>query len=244
MLREKVGLFDLSTSCLDSSPHLLMDLMAGDKSITRRVFGNIRRFQHQTPVTKAQAAVALTSGRMAGAISAELIRLEAESQSRLAEMEDIRFEIIQRGEIQQLWEEKLKIERERGVEVERDFQIALLDLEEEKEAQNESRAEYMKQKAALDYQQQLLHTLREEVDAMYLKLASERANLLAEQQSLEKQFAEARAQQDAIVEAKSILEAEKAALRMLRYWVEEEARKAQARANILEKAALRWKWSS
>ncbi|KAJ6792823.1 Uncharacterized protein M6B38_237550 [Iris pallida] len=244
MLREKVGLFDLSTSHLDSSPHLLMDLMAGDRSITRRVFGNIRRLQPQKPVTKAQAAVALTSGRMVGAISAELARLEAENQSRLAEMEEIRFEIIQRGEIQKLWEEMLKIEREHRIEVERDFQIALLDLEEEREAQNESRDEYMKQKAALDYQQQLLHSLREEVDVMYLKLASERAHLLAEQPSLEKLLTEARAQQDAIVKAKSILEAEREALRMLRYQVEEEGRKAQARAKILEKAVLRWKWSS
>lgn len=81
---------------------------------------------------------------------------------------------------------------------------------------NESIAEYTKQKAALDYQQQLLHSLREEVDVMYHKLANERANILAEQQSSEKLFNEVRAQQDAIVEAKSILEAEKEALRMLR----------------------------
>ncbi|KAJ6829681.1 uncharacterized protein M6B38_356625 [Iris pallida] len=58
-------------------------------------------------------------------------------------MEEIRFEITERSDTEAL-EEKLKIEREHGIEVERDFQIALLDLEEEREAQNESRDEYMK----------------------------------------------------------------------------------------------------
>lgn len=234
----------MSSSSLDLSPQLSMDLVAGDRSITRRVFGNIRRLQPQKPVTKAQAAVAVTSGRMGGAISAELARLEAENQSRLADIEEIRSEITRRGEIQRIWEEKLKIERERGSEVERDFQIALLELEEEKTAREESLVDHMKQKAALDYQQLLLHSLREEVDVMYHKLANERANVLAEQPYLEKLSAEVRAQQEAIIEAKSILEAEKEALRVLRYWVEEEARKAQARGNILKQAAHRWKWDS
>ncbi|KAJ6827252.1 uncharacterized protein M6B38_369055 [Iris pallida] len=58
-------------------------------------------------------------------------------------MEEIRFEITERSDTEAL-EEKLKIEREHRIEVERDFQIALLDLEEEREAQNESRDEYMK----------------------------------------------------------------------------------------------------
>ncbi|KAJ6827253.1 uncharacterized protein M6B38_369060 [Iris pallida] len=57
-------------------------------------------------------------------------------------MEEIRFEITERSDTEAL--EELKIEREHRIEVERDFQIALLDLEEEREAQNESRDEYMK----------------------------------------------------------------------------------------------------
>ena len=81
---------------------------------------------------------------------------------------------------------------------------------------NEGLAEYMKEKTALDYRLQLLCSLRKEVDEMYDRLATERANIFVEQQSLDKLLADLRNQQDAVVEAKSILEAEKEALRILR----------------------------
>ena len=89
--------------------------------------GNIRRLQPLKPVTKAQAAVALTSGRMMEAIHAELSRLEAEDLSRQAEMEEIRSELLHRGEIQSFWEERLNKEQDRGIEVEKDLQVALFD---------------------------------------------------------------------------------------------------------------------
>lgn len=149
-------------------------------------------------------------------IKSEISRLEAEYQSRLAEMEEIRTELIRRGEIQRIWDERFNKEKERGVEVERDFQAALLVLEKEKIAHKEALAEYMKQKAALDYQRQLLSSLRKEVDGMYDRLAIDRANILNEQRSLDEQSADLYNQQDAIVEAKSILEAEKEALRIVR----------------------------
>ncbi|XP_010905878.1 uncharacterized protein [Elaeis guineensis] len=238
MSGNKVGLLDLSSSS-DASPQLFVDLMAGDQSIIRRVFGNIRRLQPLKPVTKAQAAVALTSGRMMEAIHAELSRLEAEDLSRQAEMEEIRSELLHRGEIQSFWEERLNKEQDRGIEVEKDLQVALFDLE-EKMAQDESFDDYLKEKAALDCQQQLLLSLTEEVDGVYGRLATERANITAEQESLEKLYVDLCGKQDAIREAKSILEAEKEAIQILRSWVEEEALQVRARAKVLEQAAQRW----
>lgn len=178
--------------------------------------GNIRRLQPLKPVTKAQAAVALTSGRMMEAIHAELSRIEAENLSRQAEMEEIRSELLHRGEIQSFWEERLNKEQDRGIRVEKDLQVALFDLEKEKMDLDESFDDYLKEKAALDCQQQLLLSLREEVDGVYGRLATERANITAEQESLEELYVDLCSRQDAIREAKSILEAEKEAIQILR----------------------------
>lgn len=153
---------------------------------------------------------------MAEVIRAELSRLEAENSSRLAEMEEIRAELIQRGEIPSYWDEKLKKEKDRELEAEKDLQTALDELEKEKSAEEESRASYLKEKAALDCQKQLLSALREEVDGLCDKLSAERANVMAEQLNLAKLHDDMRSKQDAIIEAKSILEAEKEALYILR----------------------------
>ncbi|XP_058087357.1 uncharacterized protein LOC131234467 isoform X2 [Magnolia sinica] len=241
MLRKKVGFMDVAP---DASPELLMDLLGGDRSIARKVFGNSRRLQPRKPATKAQAAVALTSGRMAEAIRTELLRLEAENSSRQAEMEEIRSEILGRGEIQRFWEEKLNEERARGLEVEGDFHAAMHDLEKEKTVRDESLADFLKEKAALDCQRQLLSRLEEEINEMRERLAAERANFVAEQLSSGQLLVDLQAKQEAMVEAKSILQAEKEALRILRSWVENEARRIKERAKVLEEAGRRWKWDA
>ncbi|KAJ0962795.1 hypothetical protein J5N97_027917 [Dioscorea zingiberensis] len=244
MLRTKVGFLDLSVISLESSPQLLKDLMAGDNSITRKTFGNTRRLQPHKPATKAQAAVALASGRMAEVIPTELSRLEAENISRLAEMEEIRAEFIERGEIPRFWEEKLNNEKERVLEAEKDFHVAFCDLENEKMVLDEDLADYMKEKAALDSQYQLLLRLREEVDEMRDKLSTEKASYMLEKESLAKLSTDLHEKLEAICERKSVLEAEKEAIQILRSWVEEEAQRTQARAKILAEAVQRWKWNN
>ncbi|KAK1280558.1 hypothetical protein QJS04_geneDACA002903 [Acorus gramineus] len=206
--------------------------------------GNTRRLQPLKPVTKAQAAVALTSGRMVETINYELLRLEAETSSRQGEMEEIRSELLRRGEIKRVWEEKMDKEKARGLEVQRDCVAALIQLENEKVIRDADLADYMKQKAALDCQQQLLLGLKEEIDEMRERLTAEKANFDAEQWSLKQLTVDLVEKQDAILEAKSILEAEKEALRILRSWVEDEARQSQVRKKILEGAVKRWKWGS
>lgn len=243
MLRKKEGFLDLDAIVRNASPQLLTDLMAGDRSITRRVFGNTRFLQPHKPITKAQAAVALTSGRLAEAIHSELSRLEAEKLARFVEMEEIRSELIRRGDIQRYWEEKLSKEKDHVLLAERDLDAVLLDLEKEKRSRDASIDVYTKAKAALDCQQQLLFRLREEVGGMNDRIISERTNLVNEQQGLEKLSASLCEKQDAILEAKSILEAEKEALQILRSWLEEEAQRIHVRANYLEQATRRWTWN-
>lgn len=178
--------------------------------------GNIRRLQPCKPVTKAQAAVVLTSGRMAEAIQHEISRLEAENMSRLHDEEEIRSELIQKGDIQRFWEGELEKEHDQFLVVEKELKVALLSLEDEKKAVNDSLIDYVKERGAFTCREKLLKCLKEEVDQMYDNLASERADLLCEQQNLERYSAELCGKQDAVVEAKLILEAEKEAIRIVR----------------------------
>lgn len=228
----------------EASLGLFVDMLAGEKSIARRVFGQSKRFQPNKPSTKAQAAVALTSGRMAKAISNELSRLEAERSSRQTEMAEIRSELFDGGGIQRWWDEKFNEERARGFEVEKLYIAARCDLEEELIVQEKNYAEDLKEKAAMDCQRQLLLNLKDEVDEMSGRLESERATYVVEKCTLQDTFSKLQTKLEGLLDAKSRLEAEKEALRILRSWVEDEARKSQARAKVLEEVSRRWRWGN
>ncbi|XP_059454682.1 uncharacterized protein LOC132184908 [Corylus avellana] len=242
--KTKLGFLDVREISSDAAVELFMDMLAGDKSILRKVFGHSKRLQPNKPSTKAQAAVALTSGRMVEAIYTELARLEAESSARQAQMEDIRSELLDRGDIQRFWDEKLIEEKTRGFEVEKVYFAAVSDLEQEKIVQEKIFAEHLKEKAAMDCQRQLVLSLKEEVTEMSEKLASERSMHISEQHNLQDMFSDLQTKQEGLLDTKSILEAEKEALRILRSWVEDEARKSQARAKVLEEVGRRWKWDN
>lgn len=224
------------------SAEFFMDLLAGDRSIMRKVFGQSKRFQPNKPSTKAQAAVALSSGGMMSAIQMELARLEAENFSREVVMEEIRLELIEKGDIQRFWDERLKEEETCGMEVEKVYLVAIDDLEQEKIIQEKSFQEHMKEKAALNCQKQLTCNLREEVDEMSDRLASERAIYVREQFEVQDTISDLETKHERMLDTKSILGAEVEALRILRSWVEDEARKSQARAKVLEELGRRWRW--
>ncbi|TYH39841.1 hypothetical protein ES332_D12G204200v1 [Gossypium tomentosum] len=240
--RTKADFMDLKEISPDSSPGLFIDMLAGEKSILRKVFGQIKRFQSDKPSTKAQVAVALTSGRMAEAISNELLKLEMESCSKRAQMKGIKSELLEKGEIQRFWNEKLDEERTRGFEVEKLYFSAVQDVEEEKIVQEKCSAEFLKEKAAMDCQRQLVLSLKEEVAEMSERLASERTMYVTERSKLQDTLSGLQSKQEEIIDAKSILEAEIEAIKILRSWVEDEARKSQARAKVLEEVGRRWKW--
>ncbi|KAF8657458.1 hypothetical protein HU200_060019 [Digitaria exilis] len=240
MLNQNVRILDLH-ACPDVSPSMLIELMAGENSIVSRVFGNTRRLQPHKHVTNAQAAAALTSGRMEEAIRDELNRLEAENQAHLSAMAEIMEELISRGDIQQQWEEKMKTEQQRVFEVDKDLQHVLHELANERTDRENELEDLLKEKAALDRRNQELINLRSEVDGMYDRLAAENAEVMADQQNLENLSSDMTSKHQAVSEAKSYLEAEKEALTMLRTWVEEEAARVHERAETLKKAVRRWR---
>ncbi|KAL6969795.1 hypothetical protein U1Q18_029508 [Sarracenia purpurea var. burkii] len=242
MSKTDMDFMDTREISSDVSPELFMDMLAGEKSILKRVFGQGKRFQPNKPSTKAQAAVALTSGKMTEAIRAELSRLEVENSLRQTAMEDIRSDFLNKGDIQRYWDGKLEEERTRVLDVEKFYLAAKHDLEEENIVQANTRAQYLKEKAAMDCQKQLLFSLKEEVNEMSKRLACEKAQHADEQRILHGLIGDLDAKLEGIFDAKSILEAEIEALRILRSWIEDQARKSQASAKVLEEVGRRWKW--
>ncbi|KAL0327050.1 UNVERIFIED_CONTAM: hypothetical protein Sangu_1783000 [Sesamum angustifolium] len=244
MSRKNIGFLDVKEISSDALVELFLDILADEKSIVRGVFGQSKRLQPSKPCTKAQAAVALISGRMKEIIQAEISRLEAENVSRQIELQEVMSELVERGDIKQYWERKIEEERSRGLEVEMDYHSAINALEQEKNFQETALAELVKQKAALDCQEQLLSSLKAEVTDMTEKLSSERAKVVEEQHGIQDIQHDLQVNFERLLDTKSILEAEVEALRILRSWVEDEARKSQARAKVLEEAGRRWKWDS
>lgn len=153
---------------------------------------------------------------MEKAISAELSRLEAEYRLQKAEMEEIRSELLEKGEIRQFWDEKLQIERSRGVEMEELHQSRISELEEEKIAQQKWFAERLKEKSAIDCQKQLLHSLREDIDEMSQRLTSDKSAYLSEHNKLQEMLSDLETKLESLLDKRSILEAEIEALRILR----------------------------
>ncbi|CAN6201640.1 unnamed protein product [Urochloa humidicola] len=240
MLSQNVSILDLR-ACPDVSPSMLIELMAGENNIISRVFGNTRRLQPHKPVTNAQAAAALSCGRMEEAIRDELTRLEAENQAHLSAIAEIMEELISRGDIQEQWEDKMKREQQRAFEVDKDLQHVLHELANERADREREREDLLKEKSALERQNQELINLRSEIDGMYDRLATENAEVMADQQNFENMLLDTTSKHQAVNEAKSHLEAEKEALTMLRTWVEEEGARVHERAETLKKAVRRWR---
>ncbi|XP_074309549.1 uncharacterized protein LOC141644034 [Silene latifolia] len=241
ILNQKMNLLDVREISSDDGSGLLMDMIAGDKSILRRVFGQIRRLQPNKPSTVAQAAVALTSGRMTEAIQNELLRLEAEETSRIVAKEEIKQELLDRGDIERYWAQKMQEEKAHGLEVQQLYMDAINMLEKEKIALESAFNGFSRERAAIDCQKQLLNRLKEEVNEMSEKLISERAHQLIEEENVQNLRYELRIKNEGVVDAKSVLEAEIEALRILRSWIEDEARKSKARSKVLEEVGRRWR---
>lgn len=149
-------------------------------------------------------------------IQAEISRLEAEKVLRERELKEVMSEILERGDIKQYWERKMEEERVRGLEVDMDYRSAILALEQEKAAQEIGSAELVKQKAALECQEQLLSSLKAEVTEMSERLSLEKAKYIDELRGIQDIQHDLQAKYEGLLDAKSILETEIEALRILR----------------------------
>ncbi|KAF3332720.1 hypothetical protein FCM35_KLT02297 [Carex littledalei] len=242
IINKKATVLDLR-ACPGVSAPLFADLVSGESSIFSRVFGNTRLIQPYKPVTKAQAAVALTSGRMEKLIHEELTRIEVETRLKLSEMEDIKRELTQKGEIETFWKAKIEKEQEREIKSQEALESALLELRRERKETEEGLSENMKEKIALEGERSILLGLKKEIDELSEKVFNENNQVMSEKWSIEKISADVNGKYESLIETKSRLEAEKEAVHVLRSWVEEEANRLQNRAKILEQAVGRWRFN-
>lgn len=178
--------------------------------------GQSNRFQPRKPSTKAQAAVALTSGRMENIISIELSRIKAENASKKIAMQEIRSELLEKGDIKQIWDKKMEEERIRGLRVEKAYLAVISDLEKEKTVKQKIADAFLNQKVALDCQKQILYNLKEEVNEMSGRLTAEKAKYIDERSNIATSLSDMLLKYEGLLDAKSILEAEIEALRILR----------------------------
>ena len=130
-------------------------------------------------------------------------------------MEEIRSDILNRGDIQRCWDGKLEEERTRAFEVDGVYPAAIYDLEQEKMVQENTLAQYLKEKATMDCQKQLLLTLKE-VNEMSERLACEKFLHAVEQRNLQDLLTDSEVKLEGMLDAKSILKAEIEALQILR----------------------------
>lgn len=242
-LEKKSGFLDVQRIRKDAWPAIFIDATAGDQSITQRAFGYSRRFQPDKPVTKGQVAVAIISGQMAATVSEELSRLEAENSVKEAVLQEILSEMISRGEIKSLWEKDLAQIKLRRIEAEKILELAVSELEKEKDDKERSLPSFLKEKARLEFEQKFLSSLKLEVDELKKTILKEETEMFFEKQQLEQLRLECEVESEALSKAKSLVEAEKRALTISRLWVEEEATRTQARGEMLAEAVKRWKFT-
>lgn len=149
-------------------------------------------------------------------ISIELSRIKAENASKKIAMEEIRSELLEKGDIKQFWDKKMEEERLRGLRVEEAYLAAISDLEKEKTVKENIADEFLKQKVALDCQKQLLYNLKEEVNEMSGRLTVEKAQYIDERSNIDILLSDMLLKYEGLLDAKSILKAEVEALRILR----------------------------
>lgn len=240
MLWQKSGFIDIDKIHEDAWPALLADLSSGEHSIIAVAFGYTRLFQPDKPVTKAQAAVALSTGEAAELVSEELARIEAESLADTAVATHAALEAQVQKDLNASFEKELELEREKIEVAERLAEDVRSELERIKGEREEERYSLLKERAALDSEREFLSKLRHELEEQLQIFLTNKLEISNERDQVARLLKEAENDKYALVQIRSEVEVEKKALALARAWVEEEATKARAHARVLQEARDKW----
>lgn len=149
-------------------------------------------------------------------IHEEVTRIEVETRLKLSEMEDIKRELTQKGEIERFWKTKIEKEQERERKSQEALESALFELRRERKEAEEGLSENMKEKIALEGERAILLGLKKEIDELSEKVYNENNQVMSEKRSIEKISADVNGKYESLIETKSRLEAEKEAVHVLR----------------------------
>ncbi|KAK6117620.1 hypothetical protein DH2020_048635 [Rehmannia glutinosa] len=210
ILQQFSGFIDIDKIHPDAWPALVADLAAGEQGIITLAFGYTRLFQPEKPVTKAQAAIALSTGDASAIVSEELARIEAES---MAEKAVTAHSVL-------------------VAQVEKDLNA--------RSAREEESLSLMKERAAVDSEMEVLSKLRREVEEQLQTLMSDKLEISYEKERMNKLRRDAETENQEITRLQYELEVERKALSMARAWAEDEAKRAREQAKALDEARGRW----
>ncbi|CAH8365037.1 unnamed protein product [Eruca vesicaria subsp. sativa] len=240
MLYKLSGFIDIDKINPDAWPAIIADLSTGEQGIAALAFGCTRLFQPHKPVTKAQAAIALSNGEASDIVSEELARIEAESMAEKAVSAHNALVAEVEKDVNASFEKELSIEREKIEAVEKMAEQAKLELEQLREKREEENLVLVKERAAVESEMEVLSRLRREAEEKLEDLMSNKAEISFEKEKVSNLRKEAEEESQRISKLQYELEVERKALSMARSWAEEEGKRAREQARALEEARKRW----
>ncbi|GFP84805.1 hypothetical protein PHJA_000624300 [Phtheirospermum japonicum] len=240
ILQQVSGFIDIDKIDPDAWPALVADLAAGEQGITTLAFGYTRLFQPEKPVTKAQAAIALSTGDASAIVSEEFARIEAESMAEKAVTAHSVLVAQVEKDLNARYENELLSERERINAVEKMAEEARKEVEKLRSAREEESLSLMKKRAAVDSEMEILSKLRRDVEEQLQTLMSDKLEISYEKERLNKLRRDAETESQEIERLQYELEVERKALSMARAWAEDEAKRARLQAKALDEARDRW----
>lgn len=167
-------------------------------------------------MTKAQAAIALSTGEASDIVNEELARIEAESMAEKVVAEHNALVAQVEQDINASYEKELQQEREKIGAVEKLAVAAKQELERLRAQREEENLALMKERAMVDSEMEVLSRLRREVEEQLQTLMSNKVEIAYEKEKLSKLRIDAETENREIARLQYELEVERKALSMAR----------------------------
>ncbi|GER25244.1 hypothetical protein STAS_00809 [Striga asiatica] len=216
IMQQVSGFIDIDKIHPDAWPALVADLAAGEQGIVTLAFGYTRLFQPEKPVTKAQTAIALSTGDASVIVSEELARIEAESMAEKAVTAQNALVAQVEKDLNTRYEKELLEEREKINVVEKMAEEARKEVEKLRSSREEERLSLMKDRASVDSEMEILSRLRREVEEQLQMLMADKLEISYEKERLNKLRTDAENENREIERLQYELAVERKALSMAR----------------------------
>ncbi|XP_078427511.1 oxidoreductase/transition metal ion-binding protein [Wolffia australiana] len=240
ILLQFTGYIDVDRISPDAWAAIVADLSSREHGIIPLSFGYTRLFQPEKPVTKAQAAIALTTGEAAEVVGEELARIEAESMADAAVAAHSALVAEVEQDLNASFERELALEKQKADAVEKLAQETKQELERLRLEREEENNKLIRGRAAVESEMEVLSKLRNELEQQLQSVLSNKTETAFERERILTLRRETEKETEAIAQLQYELEVERKALSMARSWAEEEAKRASEQAKALEEARERW----
>lgn len=178
--------------------------------------GYTRLFQPDKPVTKGQAAIALTTGEAAEVVSEELARIEADSIADKAVAAHNALVAEVEKDINASFEKELMLEKEKIDAVQKMAEEAMQEVERLRAEREEKHIVLMKERATVESEMGVLSRVRNELEEQLQNVMSNKVEISYEKERIEKLKKETEEENQAIIRLQYELEVERKALSIAR----------------------------